>query len=113
MLLTKKTCRLSGIGNVATGIKNKSNWKTDSSCISRRCLSKMADNEESRVLRDEVKSNSLLKAILPIDLILETQNNMMATYFSQSPYWNSMLIVGQTQVQRNGLLFQASVKFYK
>lgn len=71
---------------------------------------KMADNKESHVLRGEVKSNSLLNAILPIDVILETHNTMMATHFSKSPYWQSLLIIGQSQVQRNGLLFQASFK---
>ncbi|EFX79553.1 hypothetical protein DAPPUDRAFT_304438 [Daphnia pulex] len=70
---------------------------------------KMADNKESHVLRDEVRSNSLLNAILPIDVILETQNTMMATHFSKSPYWQSLLIIGQSQVQRNGLLFQAAL----
>ena len=71
----------------------------------------MTDNndEEPRVLGDEVKSFSLLKAILPINVILETQNTVMATHFSKSPYWQSLLMIGQSQVQRNGLLFQASV----
>jgi hypothetical protein len=87
-------------------------WKTDSfGWLHIMALSlKMADNKESHVLRDEVKSNSLLNAILPIDVILETQNTMMATHFSKSPYWQSLLIIGQSQVQRNGLLFQASFK---
>jgi hypothetical protein len=68
------------------------------------------NDEEPRVLdENEVKSISLLKAILPINVILETQNTMMATSFSKSPYWQSLLIIGQSQVQRNGLLFQASV----
>ena len=43
------------------------------------------NDEEPRVLGDEVKSFSLLKAILPINVILETQNTVMATHFSKSP----------------------------
>ena len=67
----------------------------------------MADYQELRVLS---KSSSLLKQILPINVSLESQNTLMATHFTKSPYWQSLLIIGQSKVQRNGLLFQASVE---
>ena len=65
--------------------------------------------DESHLLElDDIITSSLLKAILPIDVILETRNTMMPTYFTNSSHWRSLLIIGQSQVQRNGLLFQAS-----
>lgn len=72
----------------------------------------MADGKESHeltVTRTEIKSNSLLGAILPMNVVLQIPNNMMATKFATSDHWRSLLIIGQSQVQRNGLLFQASV----
>lgn len=76
-------------------------------------LKKMADGKESHEMkRTEIKPNSLLGAILPVSGVcgvLEIQNDMMATYFVASNHWRSLLIIGQSQVQRNGLLFQASI----
>lgn len=73
-------------------------------------LKKMADGKESHGMkRTEIKPNSLLGAILPVSGVLEIQNDMMATYFVASNHWRSLLIIGQSQVQRNGLLFQASI----
>ncbi|KAK4010162.1 hypothetical protein OUZ56_019309 [Daphnia magna] len=70
----------------------------------------MADGKESHEMkRTEIKPNSLLGAILPVSGVLEIQNDMMATYFVASNHWRSLLIIGQSQVQRNGLLFQAAL----
>lgn len=58
---------------------------------------------------DAILSNSLLRAILPICVINDTKNTMMPTDFVKSSYWSSLLIVGQSQIQRNGLLFQVAL----
>lgn len=70
-----------------------------------------AKNEPLAPNIEEIFSSSLLRAILPICPIDGTKNLMMATEFTNSKNWQSLLIIGQSQVQRNGLLFQVSAQF--
>jgi len=53
--------------------------------------------------------DSLIKTMLPVDTDLEFPTSLLSTRFSQSLLWQSMLLIGQNQIQRNGLLFQAAL----
>lgn len=55
---------------------------------------------------DVTENNTLLKAIFPIDVSLKVKNTIMATSFAKSTHWQSLLLISQSQVQKNGLLFQ-------
>ena len=55
--------------------------------------------------------DSLIKTMLPVDTDLEFPTSLLSTRFSQSLLWQSMLLIGQNQIQRNGLLFQVSIFF--
>lgn len=54
-------------------------------------------------------TNSLLKSMLPIGEQVDVKPLLMATDFFNTSTWRSLVMVGQNQVQRNGLLFQASL----
>ncbi len=69
--------------------------------------------DETRVLKlNDIISNSLLGAMLPVNVNLEIKNNLMPTNFATSTHWRSLLVVGQSQVQRSGLLFQVYALVY-
>lgn len=50
--------------------------------------------------------NTLITSMLPVDVHLQFQTYLLPTHFSRSSHWQSLLLIGQNQVQRNGLLFQ-------
>lgn len=58
------------------------------------------------------RNTSLLKYILPIDIDFEFENRLMPTEFSKSLFWRSLYIVGPSQIQRLGLLFQVQKIFF-
>ncbi len=47
--------------------------------------------------------------MLPLHKDVTTENSLMPTEFSKSIMWRSLIIIGQSQVQKNGLLFQVTI----
>ena len=70
-----------------------------------------------KIKEEALENGTLMKAMLPIGDECKVDSSLLPTkFFSTSTnYWRSLVIVGQNQVQRNGLLFQASsscIKYY-
>lgn len=68
----------------------------------------MAEVDEVEILSPNVV-NTLITSMLPVNVHLEFQTHLLPTRFSQSSHWQSLLLIGQNQVQRNGLLFQVAL----
>ena len=65
----------------------------------------MAEPDQNKIIIPNQVS-SLIASMLPVNFHLEFQICLLPTQFSLSPHWQSLLLAGQNQIQRNGLLFQ-------